>query len=182
MTLRSETLLRVDQAGFPHPPLHFPVLWEAEEEPIVRSGEEIVQRVAVLNVIVNCAYGMPADAASAWLADNRAGAPRDYGAICPPDLIGQGIEWQQRIHAAGYAGIVNTPTAGVYDGGFRVEIEKAGIGYAREVEMVRPSPERLLDLARHLRRALDVHRLRGDVAETGCYRCTGCDLIPHRDL
>ncbi|HQA61846.1 MAG TPA: radical SAM protein [Methanothrix sp.] len=51
-----------------------------------------------------------------------------------------------------------------------------------EVEMVRPSPERLLDLAGHLRRALDVHRLRGDVAETGCYRCTGCDLIPHRDL
>ncbi len=51
-----------------------------------------------------------------------------------------------------------------------------------EVEMVRPSPERLLDLSRHLRLALDEHRLRGDAAETGCYRCTGCDLIPHRDL
>jgi alkylation response protein AidB-like acyl-CoA dehydrogenase len=40
-----------------------------------------------------------------WLAANRAGAPRDYGAICPPDLIGEGIAWQQRIHAAGFAGI-----------------------------------------------------------------------------
>lgn len=40
-----------------------------------------------------------------WLAANRAGAPRDYGAICPPDLIGDGIAWQQRIHAAGFAGI-----------------------------------------------------------------------------
>ena len=40
-----------------------------------------------------------------WLAANREHAPRDYGAICPPDLIGKGIEWQQRLVAAGYAGI-----------------------------------------------------------------------------
>ncbi len=40
-----------------------------------------------------------------WLAAHRAHAPRDYGAICPPDLIGKGIEWQQRLHAAGYAGL-----------------------------------------------------------------------------
>jgi len=53
---------------------------------------------------------------------------------------------------------------------------------AGEVEMIRPTPERLTDLARRLKRVLDDHGLRGDVAETGCYRCTGCDLIPHRDL
>ena len=41
----------------------------------------------------------------AWIADNKATAPRDYGAICPPNLIGAGIEWQQRIFAAGFAGI-----------------------------------------------------------------------------
>ncbi len=40
-----------------------------------------------------------------WLAANRAGAPRDYGAICPPDLVEAGLEWQRTIHAAGYAGI-----------------------------------------------------------------------------
>lgn len=40
-----------------------------------------------------------------WLAANRAEAPRDYGAICPPDLVEHGLAWQQRIHAAGYAGI-----------------------------------------------------------------------------
>lgn len=51
-----------------------------------------------------------------------------------------------------------------------------------EIEMSRPSPERLIELARHVRGVLDEHGLRGDVAETGCYRCTGCDLIPHRDL
>ncbi len=41
----------------------------------------------------------------AWIADNTTTAPRDYGAICPPNLIGAGIEWQQRIFAAGFAGI-----------------------------------------------------------------------------
>jgi len=40
-----------------------------------------------------------------WLAANRHDAPRDYGAICPPDLIQQGIAWQRKIHAAGFAGI-----------------------------------------------------------------------------
>ena len=43
--------------------------------------------------------------ARSWLAGAAPTAPRDYGAICPPDLIERGIEWQQRIKAAGYAGI-----------------------------------------------------------------------------
>ena len=51
-----------------------------------------------------------------------------------------------------------------------------------EVEMKRPSKERLLSLARYLKRALDRNDLRGGAAETGCYRCTGCDLVPGRDL
>jgi len=40
-----------------------------------------------------------------WLADNSGDAPRDYGAICPPDLVQPGLAWQRRIHEAGYAGI-----------------------------------------------------------------------------
>ncbi len=51
-----------------------------------------------------------------------------------------------------------------------------------EVEMKRPSKERLLSLARYLKRALDRNDLQGGAAETGCYRCTGCDLVPGRDL
>jgi alkylation response protein AidB-like acyl-CoA dehydrogenase len=43
--------------------------------------------------------------ARSWLAANRADAPRDYGAICPPDLVDAGLAWQRRLHAAGYAGI-----------------------------------------------------------------------------
>jgi alkylation response protein AidB-like acyl-CoA dehydrogenase len=43
--------------------------------------------------------------AADWLAEHRHLAPRDYGAICPPDLIDEGIAWHRRLHAAGYAGI-----------------------------------------------------------------------------
>jgi biotin synthase-related radical SAM superfamily protein len=52
-----------------------------------------------------------------------------------------------------------------------------------EIEMARPSAERLIGLARYVRRALDNRTgLRGDLALTGCYKCTGCDLVPGRDL
>ncbi len=51
-----------------------------------------------------------------------------------------------------------------------------------EIEMIRPSAERLIRLASHARRALDSQGLRGDLALTGCYPCTGCDLAPGRDI
>ncbi|MCU1395157.1 MAG: putative acyl-CoA dehydrogenase [Ilumatobacteraceae bacterium] len=44
-------------------------------------------------------------AAVDWLAAHHGAAPRDYGAICPPDLVEQGIAWQQLLHTSGYAGI-----------------------------------------------------------------------------
>ena len=43
--------------------------------------------------------------AAEWLAVNRHLAPRDYGAICPPDLVDQGLAWQRHLLASGYAGI-----------------------------------------------------------------------------
>lgn len=43
--------------------------------------------------------------AAAWLAEHRHHAPRDYGAICPPDLIDAAVTWQQRIFHAGFAGL-----------------------------------------------------------------------------
>lgn len=51
-----------------------------------------------------------------------------------------------------------------------------------EIDMIRPSSERLLSLACYLRKALDRNDLQGNLALTGCYKCTGCDLVPHRDL
>ncbi len=51
-----------------------------------------------------------------------------------------------------------------------------------EVEIERPTGERLLKLTRILRRILDEHGLRADVSRTMCLPCTGCDLNPHLDL
>ena len=51
-----------------------------------------------------------------------------------------------------------------------------------EVEVERPTRDRLLKLTRILRRILDEHGLRADVSETMCLPCTGCDINPHRDL
>jgi alkylation response protein AidB-like acyl-CoA dehydrogenase len=44
-------------------------------------------------------------AARAFLDEHKAGAPRDYGAICPPDLVEAGIAWQKLLFANGFAGI-----------------------------------------------------------------------------
>lgn len=43
--------------------------------------------------------------AATWLAEHRQLAPRDYGAICPPDLIDAAVAWQRRIYDAGFAGL-----------------------------------------------------------------------------
>ena len=46
----------------------------------------------------------------------------------------------------------------------------------------RPDANRLLRLAQFEREILDACGLRGDVAETMCLPCGGCDLVPHRDV
>ncbi len=51
-----------------------------------------------------------------------------------------------------------------------------------EVFIERPSKQRLLKLARILRKELDKSGLRADIFETMCLPCTGCDLNPHKDL
>jgi alkylation response protein AidB-like acyl-CoA dehydrogenase len=44
-------------------------------------------------------------AAAVWLADHRHLAPRDYGAICPPELVDAAQRWQRLLFDEGYAGI-----------------------------------------------------------------------------
>ena len=44
-------------------------------------------------------------AAAAWLGAHRSTAPRDYGAILPPDLAEESRRWQRTLFEAGYAGL-----------------------------------------------------------------------------
>lgn len=43
--------------------------------------------------------------AHTWLCQHKREAPRDYGAITPPDLIASAKVWQRTLFNAGYAGI-----------------------------------------------------------------------------
>ncbi|MGA0863506.1 MAG: acyl-CoA dehydrogenase family protein [Ilumatobacteraceae bacterium] len=43
--------------------------------------------------------------AASWISANRHKAPRDYGAICPPDLVDAGVAWQRALFEAGWAGL-----------------------------------------------------------------------------
>jgi alkylation response protein AidB-like acyl-CoA dehydrogenase len=45
------------------------------------------------------------DQARSWLGEHRHEAPRDYGAILPPELVDAGRAWQRTLSAAGWAGI-----------------------------------------------------------------------------
>ena len=71
--------------------------------------------------------------AAAWLTQNRQHAPRDYGAICPPDLVIEAKKWQRLIFDAGFAGI-HWPTehggqglSSAHHGAWVEECAKAGV-------------------------------------------------------
>ncbi len=51
-----------------------------------------------------------------------------------------------------------------------------------EIDVVRPSAQRLLYLSRACKKILERHDLRPDMAETMCLPCTGCDITPYRDI
>ncbi|HEY7226235.1 MAG TPA: DUF4272 domain-containing protein [Micromonosporaceae bacterium] len=61
-----ETLRRLD---LPTPPAQFPVIWEPGDGVELRPPSEIEGRAAILNVVYARCYGMPGEAAMAWLLD-----------------------------------------------------------------------------------------------------------------
>jgi len=50
----------------------------------------------------------------------------------------------RQVRDVGFAGVQNFPTVGLFDGTFRANLEETGLGYDREVEMIRMARE--LDL------------------------------------
>jgi len=45
------------------------------------------------------------------------------------------------VQAAGFSGVQNFPTVGLYDGKFRQNLEETGMGYGLEVDMIRQAHE-----------------------------------------
>ena len=69
--LRSQTSTRLHEGGFPDVPGHLPILWEADEGYSVRPLDEIVLRLAALDLSVAVSFGMPRDMAQRWVNDNE---------------------------------------------------------------------------------------------------------------
>lgn len=79
----------------------------------------------------------------------------------------------KEVQAAGFSGVQNFPTVGLFDGNFRVNLEETGMGYGLEVDMIR--------LAREMGLLTTPYCFNDD--EAAAMAGAGADiLIPHMGL
>jgi len=57
--------------------------------------------------------------------------------VCGTDPMRRMERFLAEVKAAGFAGVQNFPTVGLFDGTFRANLEETNLGYQREVEMIR---------------------------------------------
>jgi predicted TIM-barrel enzyme len=70
---------------------------------------------------------------------DRFAVPVFFGAaVCDPRFSNGAL--LTRVRDAGYHGVANFPTSIHHDGAFRTALEQAGLGFAREVEMLHAAP------------------------------------------
>ena len=62
--------------------------------------------------------------------------------VCASDPFRQMDKFLDQVKAEGFAGIQNFPTVGLIDGSFRANLEETGMGYDREVELVKLAREK----------------------------------------
>ena len=61
--------------------------------------------------------------------------------VCGTDPMRLMGHFLRQVQGAGFAGVQNFPTVGLIDGTFRTNLEETGMGYDREVEMIRKARE-----------------------------------------
>lgn len=61
--------------------------------------------------------------------------------VCASDPFRQMKWFLRQIEDIGFAGVQNFPTVGLIDGTFRMNLEETGMGYDKEVEMIRLAHE-----------------------------------------
>lgn len=67
--VRAASLAELRRLRLPLPPPRFPLVWDPGDAVALRPTAELEARVAVLNVVLACCYGMPQQAAMEWLLD-----------------------------------------------------------------------------------------------------------------
>lgn len=61
--------------------------------------------------------------------------------VCGTDPFRLMPVFLKQLKAIGFSGVQNFPTVGLFDGKFRTNLEATGMGYAKEVEMIRLAHE-----------------------------------------
>ncbi|GGG22668.1 phosphoenolpyruvate hydrolase family protein [Paenibacillus abyssi] len=61
--------------------------------------------------------------------------------VCGTDPFRYMPSFLKQVKEAGFSGVQNFPTVGLYDGKFRANLEETGISYDQEVEMIRLANE-----------------------------------------
>ena len=93
--------------------------------------------------------------------------------VCGTDPFRLMRNFLRDVENAGFAGVQNFPTVGLYDGTFRANLEETGMGYQLEVDMIRFASERGLLTAPYV----------FDVASAEAMTRAGADvLVPHMGL
>ena len=62
--------------------------------------------------------------------------------VCASDPFRQMPNFLDDVKAIGFAGVQNFPTVGLIDGSFRANLEETGMGYDKEVELIRLARDR----------------------------------------
>jgi predicted TIM-barrel enzyme len=93
--------------------------------------------------------------------------------VCGTDPFRLMANFVRDVEAAGFAGVQNFPTVGLFDGTFRANLEETGMGYDLEVEMIRMAAARGLLTAPYV----------FDVPSAEAMTRAGADvLVPHMGL
>ena len=93
--------------------------------------------------------------------------------VCGTDPFRLMRKFLRDVEEAGFAGVQNFPTVGLFDGTFRANLEETGMGYRLEVDMIRLASERGLLTAPYV----------FDVESAEAMARAGADvLVPHMGL
>jgi hypothetical protein len=67
--VRAASVEQVRRLDLPSPPPNYPLIWEPGDTVELRPPSELEGRTAILNVVLARCFGMPGEAAMAWLLD-----------------------------------------------------------------------------------------------------------------
>jgi len=70
LAVRAASLAELSRVGLPLPPDTYPLVWDAGDQVELRPTIDLERRAVILHVILELTFGMPRDAAVAWLERN----------------------------------------------------------------------------------------------------------------